>query len=78
MQVRVVLFGNLERLAPAGSSGRITLEVDEGASAGDVLDALAVPSEERTYLVVGSERISLEQPLGDGDELRVIVPLGGG
>ena len=78
MHVTVVLFGPSARLLPKDSSGRAVLNVADGATAREVLDALAVPPAARSYLVADGERVQADHRLHDGSELRVVVPLGGG
>lgn len=78
MRVTVVLFGHYARLLPDDSGGRADINVPEGTTAGQVLDRLAVPPEARGYLVVDGARVAADHPLRGGDELRVVVPLGGG
>jgi hypothetical protein len=78
VRVTVVLFGHFAQLLPAGSGGRVVLDVPEGATAREVLDTLAVPPEARSYLVADGERVKAGHRLHDGSELRVVVPLGGG
>jgi molybdopterin converting factor small subunit len=46
---------------------------------GQVLDRLNVPPEGRTYVTVnGRHVVGLGVLVGEGDEISVIVPLGGG
>ncbi len=79
MEVRLVLFGHLARLLPEGSSGNAAVvSVKEAATIEDVLDAVGVPVGERSYLTVNGERAARDTRLRQADELRVIVPLGGG
>jgi len=78
VRVNAVLFGNLAGLLPPDARGRTVVEVHAGSTVSDVLDALAVPQEGRTFLTLDGERVHGETPVRDGAELRVIVPLGGG
>jgi sulfur carrier protein ThiS len=78
VRVTAVLFGNLTSLLPSSSRGRTVVEVARGATVDDVLDALAVPAERRTYLTLDGKKVSGDAAVHDGAELRVIVPLGGG
>jgi sulfur carrier protein ThiS len=79
MRVTVALFGHHSRLLPPGSSGNsASIEVDEGATVADVLDALGVPPDGRSYVQLNGMREELSAALQAGDEVRVIVPLGGG
>jgi len=79
MKVKMVLFGQHARLLPPGAQGNSTsIDVVEGATVADVLDALGVSPEGRTYVQLNGAREGLAATLRDGDEVRVIVPLGGG
>lgn len=79
IQVRLTLFGNLARYLPMGSEGRCaTLDVGEGTTVAGVLDSVELPTDQRSYVTVNGERSTQESTLADGDEVRVIVPLGGG
>jgi sulfur carrier protein ThiS len=78
VRVRAVLFGNLAGLLPAEDRGRTEVEVKTGGTVDDVLDALAVPPKDRSFLTLDGERVTGETPVRAGAVLRVIVPLGGG
>lgn len=78
VRVKVVLFGNFAGLLPPDARGRTVVEVEASSTVSDVLDALAVPQEGRTFLTLDGERVGTDAPARDGAELRVIVPLGGG
>jgi len=79
MRVNVVLFGAYSRLLPSeGERGRTTLEVEESASVGQVLDLLNVPPEGRTYVTVNGKHVGLDTLVSEAAEIRVLVPLGGG
>jgi sulfur carrier protein ThiS len=78
VRITAILFGTHARLLPPSNQGRASLDVPTGSTVEDVLDALAVPAQERTFLTVDGERVAPQKPLYEGAELRVIVPLGGG
>lgn len=79
MRVRVLLFGPYARLLPAGTHGRgAIVDAVEGATVQDVLDAIEVPADGRRFVTVNGVRSDMADPLHVDDELRVIVPLGGG
>jgi sulfur carrier protein ThiS len=79
MRVTVALFGHHSRLLPPGSSGNsASIEIEEGATLKDALDALDVPPDGRSYVQLNGMRGELSAALQTGDEVRVIVPLGGG
>ena len=54
------------------------LEVDEAATVSDVLDRLQIPPEGRTYVTVNGKQVGQETVLSEDDDIRVVVPLGGG
>ena len=79
MRVGVALFGQYSRLLPAeGENGHALLEMEETATVGEVLDQLQIPPEGRTYVTVNGRHVGQGTVLSEGDEIRVIVPLGGG
>ena len=78
MHVTAILFGTYASLMPASDRGRTVVDVAPGCAVKDVLDALAVPEEGRSFLTMDGERTFAEAPVHDGAVLRVIVPLGGG
>lgn len=79
MRVEVALFGQYTRLLPPDSkNGTVGLEVDRSATVGQVLDRLEIPPEGRSYVTVNGQRAEQDVVLAEGDEIRVIVPLGGG
>ena len=79
MRVGVTLFGHYSRLLPPESrNGRASLEFEEATTVGDVLDRLQIPPEGRTYVTVNGTHVGQDTILSEDDEIRVIVPLGGG
>lgn len=77
--MKVILFGHHARLLPPGSSGNTTsVEVRQGSTIADVLDVLGVPPDGRSYVQLNGSREEPSAALDEGDEVRVIVPLGGG
>ncbi len=78
MQIKVTLFGSYARLLPSSSQGRTSVDVPVGSTVANVLDALAVPAQGRSFLTLDGDRVAPESPVHEGAELRVIVPLGGG
>lgn len=78
-KVKVILFGHHARLLPPSTSGNaVEVEFRQGASITDVLDALGVPPSSRSYVQLNGVRAEPSATLTDGDEVRVVVPLGGG
>ena len=58
MQITAILFGTHARLLPPSDQGRASVDVPAGSTVEDVLDALAVPAQERTFLTVDGERVA--------------------
>lgn len=82
MKVRVLAFARLRELLGGGSH---ELQVEDGATAGDVWDLLAnryaaiVPLAASTRIARNGHVVTdLSEPLRDGDELSLLPPVGGG
>jgi len=56
------------------------IEVEEGSTVGDVLAGFHVPQEQQRFLTLfaNDERVQPTHTLEDGDELMVIIQIGGG
>ena len=63
-----------------GAKTGSTIEVEEGSTVGDVLSGFHVPSEQHRFLklFVNDEAADSARALSDGDELMVIIQIGGG
>jgi len=81
MLVRVLPFARIREIV---GSGRLERDAPEGATAGDVWRALATTSRRwgnfaaSTRLVRNGAFVDAAAPLGDGDELGLLPPYGGG
>jgi molybdopterin converting factor subunit 1 len=76
VQVVVKLFAALRERA---GTGERRLELDDGATAGDVWGALELGDEPRGVLyAVNKEYAEPDRPLADGDEVALIPPVSGG
>lgn len=81
MKVRVRMFGALTSAVGAADE---YLELDGGATAGDVVDLVATrypeaaPILERVSVAVNMETESRDHPLSDGDEVALLPPVAGG
>jgi sulfur carrier protein ThiS len=79
VQVAVILFGPYAGpVSSESGGGRTIVQIDEPASVAQVLDQLQVPPEGRTYVTVNGTHASLDRLVSEADEIRVVVPLGGG
>jgi len=75
MQIQVKLMGLLKDKTPADGC----LQLDDEATIGQALCAMAIPNEKaQTFTVNGSFEQDRTRHLCDGDELTVIPPVGGG
>ena len=77
MKVRVQLESYLDQYAP-GDDPRFSLDVPDGATVGDVLRKLGVPTEQAAVLTLGDEAVDIAQQLQEGDRVTVIPPVAGG
>jgi len=79
MNVEVRLFALLERYLPAGARGdAIILDLPVGATVGDVVESLKIPSEVSCITVVNGHDVPPEHILVAGDVLAMFPPLAGG
>lgn len=79
MRVRVKLYASLRQYAPESSSGG-SFEVDlpEGATLKDLIEALAIPEEEPRVNFVNGLTQPLDYELKPGDEVGLFPPIAGG
>ena len=77
MRVRVRLFFHLKRHGPGGS-GDFALELEPGATVGQVLAGLGMAPGPAKVLLVNGRQAGLDSPLAQDDELVVFPPVEGG
>ncbi len=59
--------------------GRLELELESGATVASVLERLGIPRDDEAILLVINRRLAtLDQPLVEGDEVRLIPAIAGG
>ncbi len=80
VKVEVLLFASYREKAGAG---RLTLELDQGATVGDLAGAMRakfpeLPEAERIVVAVNNEYQEHDFVLSDGDEAALIPPVSGG
>ena len=80
MEIEALLFASYREKAGVG---RLTLELDGGATVGDLAEAMRVrfpglPEPERIVVAVNNEYQEHEFVLSDGDEVALIPPVSGG
>jgi molybdopterin converting factor small subunit len=77
--ITVRLHTTLRRRTEQGLLDRLTLELGPGATVLSVLQALDMPIDgESVLLVVNRRTASANQPLADGDEVRLMPVISGG
>ena len=79
MIVTVRLHGNLRRSGSEGHVDSLTMELAGGATIAMLLNALALDARPESLMMTVNRRYAgLEQPLADGDEVRLFPPISGG
>ena len=78
-EVTVKLFAALQKFLPAGTKGRqAVLQIDDGATAGTVLESLGIARGSTHLVMVNGEQKDWDAPLSDGDAMTVFPPVSGG
>lgn len=79
MRLEIVCFGAMREYLPEGSDGRsATLDLAEGASVGDAVDALGAPRRLVHAILINDEPADLARALRDGDRLTLMPHYSGG
>ena len=78
VRVEVHLHADLERYAPGGRRGVVTLVLPIGAQVADVLRELALPADRRVLVGLNGAAAQLEQVLEDGTRIDLVPPIAGG
>ena len=79
MKVRVKLYANLRRYRPdLGHGEAADLDLRDGATLREVLEALGIPGNEAKQCFVNAVVRDLDAPVADGDEVGVFPPIAGG
>jgi molybdopterin converting factor small subunit len=76
MKIMVEMFGLPAGFGPGGQ-GAFPLEIDTGATAGLLLERLALP-DVRLMVLINGQRVDTSYPLSDGDEVFIFTPAEGG
>lgn len=78
MTVIVKLHAALRKFAPPGGGDRVQLQLAEGARVADAIARLGIPANFTGMVFLDGERSGLAAKLGDGREVSLFPPLGGG
>jgi sulfur carrier protein ThiS len=76
MTVGVRIFGGLQRFTRGVAE--LTLDMNPGATAWDVVIRLGIPDNEVWFAAVGGVRVPREHLLKDHDRVDIFAPVGGG
>lgn len=77
MKVSVHLHGILRDHLPADAKGRATINLEDGASVGDLLDQLGI--KRRVIISLhGNQKLEKTHILQDGDQIAIFTVIGGG
>jgi sulfur carrier protein ThiS len=77
--IHVKAYGDLRRYLPEAerdSGARVALPAD--ATIVQLLNALKLPYQSAWLIGVNDEIVDLHHPLHDGDEIELMLPIGGG
>ena len=79
MRIEIQLFATLSEYRPGGASGEgVTVEVPEGTTVQELVQALKIPPDVECLRVVNGCDASSDQRLVEGDVLSLFPPLAGG
>jgi molybdopterin converting factor small subunit len=79
MEVTVVCFGAMREHLPEGArDNRAALDVPEGATVGEVVDALGAPRALAFAVLLDGVQTTLEGRVGPGSEVTLMPPFSGG
>ncbi len=79
MRVQIRLFADFQEYLPPGSDPySCSLNLEEGATVGQVLEKLKIPESLPMIVLVNGLHRKSEDPLQNGDVLSVFPPVAGG
>ena len=79
MKVSVQLFGLLGRKLPQYSSAEgVEIELNDGSTAGDLLETLSIPDAWAPAVAMNSRLLRREDMLADGADIRIFQSVHGG
>ena len=79
MQVRVKLFATLARAVSGARAGEAFVRsLPAGSTVGDLAASLGLPLSQVRLVFVDGLAKGLDEPLGDGAEVGLFPPIGGG
>lgn len=79
MNIEIVCFGAMKEYLPTGSDGNsVALDLPEGATVADGVDALGAPRRIVHAILVNEDPADLARRLDDGDRLTLMPHYSGG
>ncbi len=79
MKVSVGLYATLQKFLPKNTEGRrCEIELDEGATVGDLIELLNVPPKLAALRLVNGIQSKLDRKLSDGDKVSIFPQIAGG
>lgn len=79
MEIEIKLFASLRRYAPGDAvSGAMRLAIDDGDTVAQMIETLAIPSEEIKLIFINGVRADRTQALKSGDRLGIFPAVAGG
>ncbi|HLZ31997.1 MAG TPA: MoaD/ThiS family protein [Chloroflexota bacterium] len=78
VRVEVHLHADLERYAPEGRRGVMSIVLPLGARVADVLREVALPADRRVLVGLNGAAAQPEQVLADGARIDLVPPIAGG
>ena len=79
MRIHVKAYGDLRRYLPADQrDGGAILELQDASTIIHMLDALHLPYHSTWLVGVNDQVVDLDHALHDGDEIELMLPIGGG
>ena len=79
MKIHVTAYGDLRRYLPADRRDNgADLELPAGSGIVHMLDALRLPYHSTWLVGVNDQIVDLDHTLRDGDQIELMLPIGGG
>lgn len=79
MKIRVQLLGLLSKdVESYNNENGLEMDLPQGSTYGDIVTALNLPPDKAGMFSVGGILKRRDEPVGDGDEVHIFMPLSGG
>ncbi|MEA2476790.1 MAG: sulfur-carrier protein [Actinomycetota bacterium] len=78
MRITVVCFGALRERVPGAGEGPVEIDLPDGASVADVVEALSIPRALASMVLVDGNRVELDEVVSEGAAVTLMPPFAGG